>query len=58
MAATGLPGGTEVDIAGLCADVRWSTTMGEANADSDLVAPFNQFDGVTTRELLRRKDVG
>lgn len=51
------PGGAEVDIAVLFADVRGSTTMGEATAASDFAALLNRFYGAATRALLRRDAV-
>ena len=47
------PGGAEVDIAVLFADVRGSTALGERTSASDYAALLNRFYAVATDVLLR-----
>lgn len=51
------PGGAEVDVAILFADVRGSTELGERTAASDFAALLNRFYVVATRTLLRHDAV-
>jgi adenylate cyclase len=47
------PGGAEVDVAILFADVRGSTALGEHASASDYAGLLNRFYGVATEVLLR-----
>ena len=47
------PGGAEVDVAVLFADVRGSTTLAERAGPTDMAALLNRFYLVATRALLR-----
>jgi adenylate cyclase len=47
------PGGAEVDVAVLFADVRGSTALGERASASDYASLLNRFYGVATEVLLR-----
>jgi adenylate cyclase len=47
------PGGAEVDVAVLFADVRGSTALAERAAPTDVAVLLNRFYFVTTRALLR-----
>lgn len=51
------PGGAEVDIAVLFADVRGSTTLGERTAAADFAALLNRFYAAATQTLLRHNAV-
>ena len=51
------PGGAEVDIAVLFADVRGSTALGERTVARDFAALLNRFYTVATRTLLRHDAV-
>jgi adenylate cyclase len=51
------PGGAEVDIAVLFADVRGSTTLGERSAATDFAALLNRFYAAATQTLLRHNAV-
>lgn len=47
------PGGAEVDIAVLFADVRGSTSLGKCGDASDFAAQLNRFYSAATQSLLR-----
>jgi adenylate cyclase len=47
------PGGIEIDIGVLFADVRNSTGLGEASTASEFAAQLNQFYAVATQVLIR-----
>ncbi len=51
------PGGAEVDVAVLFADVRGSTALGQRGAASDFAALLNRFYITATRTLLRHDAV-
>jgi adenylate cyclase len=51
------PGGAEVDIAVLFADVRGSTALGKQGAATDFAALLNRFYGAATHTLLRHDAV-
>jgi adenylate cyclase len=51
------PGGAEVDIAVLFADVRGSTALGERAAAQDFAALLNRFYAAATRTLIRHDAV-
>ncbi len=51
------PGGAEVDIAVLFADVRGSTALGQRDAPADFAALLNRFYTTATQTLLRHDAV-
>lgn len=51
------PGGVEVDIAVLFADIRGSTALGQRGVAADFAALLNRFYGVATHILLRHDAV-
>jgi adenylate cyclase len=51
------PGGAEVDIAVLFADIRGSTALGQRGAAADFAGLLNQFYTAATRTLLRHDAV-
>lgn len=51
------PGGAEVDVAVLFADVRGSTALGKRGVAADFAALLNRFYTVATRTLLRHDAV-
>ncbi|MCV6966901.1 adenylate/guanylate cyclase domain-containing protein [Mycobacterium intermedium] len=51
------PGGAEVDIAVLFADIRGSTSLGQGCDASDFAALLNRFYGAATQTLLRHDAV-
>lgn len=51
------PGGAEVDVAVLFADVRGSTALGQQNAAADFAALLNRFYATATRALLQHDAV-
>jgi adenylate cyclase len=51
------PGGAEVDVAVLFADVRGSTALGQRGLATDFAALLNRFYGTATRTLLRHDAV-
>jgi adenylate cyclase len=51
------PGGAEVDVAVLFADVRGSTALGQRGAAADFAALLNQFYSAATQTLLRHDAV-
>lgn len=51
------PGGAEVDVAVLFADVRGSTALGHNRAAADFAALLNRFYGAATATLLRHDAV-
>jgi adenylate cyclase len=51
------PGGAEVDVAVLFADIRGSTALGQRGVAADFAALLNRFYGVATQTLLRHDAV-